>query len=120
MSTIAFKLDGLTPIEYFKKHVEIVSLFLPWEITPTEIIVLANFMALKGDIVTDDRFCTSARKQIRAKLKMSPGGLGNHLRKLKDNNYIKEDDNGKLTINPYVIPDNKKFQSYQFQIVSDE
>ena len=118
MSMICYKKDGLTPIEYYQKHLEIVTLFMPWEITKTELLVLANFMALEGDVVSEDRFCTSARKQIRAKLKMSPGGLGNHLKALKLNHYIREDSTGKLIINPHLIPTNKKFQSYQFQIVS--
>ena len=120
MSIIAFKLEGLSPIDYYQKHVEIVTLFLPWKITPTEIKVLANFMALEGDIVSEDRFCTSARKQIRARLNLSPGGLGNHLDKLKKNHYIKEDKNGKLSVNQDLFPRSRKFQSYKFQIVSDE
>ena len=119
MSTICYKKEGLSPLGYYQKHLEIVTLFMPWEITKTEILVLASFMALEGDIVSDDRFCTSARKQIRAKLKMSPGGLGNHLKALKNNYYIKEDENGNLFINPHLIPENKKFQSYKFQIVSN-
>lgn len=119
MNPIAKTLRDLSPMDYYKKHLEIVTLFLPGEITKTEILVLASFMSLKGDIAKD-RFGTSARKLIMEQLGMSPGGLGNHLKSLSDNKYIYKDDNGVFNINKYLIPDNTKWQGYQFKIVSNE
>lgn len=119
MNPIAYTLKGLSPIDYYKKHLEIVTLFLPGEITKTEILVLASFMSLKGDIVKEDRFCTSARKIIMKDLGMVAGGLGNHLKSLRDKKYIYKDENGKFQINKYLIPDNDILQGYQFKITTN-
>lgn len=120
MKPIGYTLKNLSRLDYFKKHLEIVTIILPGSITKTEILVLASFMSLQGDIVADDRFGTSARKIVRDKLKMSPGGLGNHLRSLEDNKYIYKNDKGKFEINKYLIPSSEKVQSYQFNIVCNE
>lgn len=119
MNPICYKLDKLEPIEFYKKHLEIITVFLPGKITETEILVLASFMSLKGDIAKD-MFGTSARKIIMQNLNMKPGGLGNHLKGLLTAKAIYKDEQGKYQINKWLIPDNNKYQNYQFKIVSDE
>ena len=51
----------LPKTQYYTKHLSIVNIFLPIQLTPKEIEVLAAFMSLEGDIA-DQRFGTSARK----------------------------------------------------------
>lgn len=121
MNPIAYKIENLSPVEYFKKHLEIVTTIMPGKITEKEIEVLASFMALTGDVIEKDRFGTSARKIVMEQLNLKAGGLGNHLRSLRDNRYIYHPENSKsYEINKWLIPDNKKFQKYQFTIVSNE
>lgn len=111
-------LDGLSSHEYYVKHLEILNPILPVQLTNKEIEVLAGFMSLKGDLVSTDRFGTQARKTIREKLQMSPGGLGNHLKELKRKSAIYESDSV-LKIRDFLIP-NPNVQGYQFKIIRDE
>jgi DNA-binding MarR family transcriptional regulator len=108
-------LNGLSDYEYHVKHLEILNPVLPAQLTKKEIEVLAGFMSLQGDLVEKDRFGTQARKTIREKLSMSPGGLSNHLRELKNKFFIYEGENGKYRIKEFLIP-NDKVQGYQFKI----
>lgn len=108
-------LNGLSNYDYHVKHLEILNPVLPAQLTKKEIEVLAGFMSLEGDLVKEDRFGTQARKTIREKLDMSPGGLGNHLKQLKNKFFIYEGENGKLMIKSFLIP-NDKVQGYQFKI----
>lgn len=111
-------LNGLSSHEYYVKHLEILNPILPVKLTIKEIEVLAGFMSLKGDLVESDRFGTQARKIIRQKLNMSPGGLGNHLKELKRKSAIYEVDS-KLVIRDFLIP-NPNVQGYQFKIVREK
>lgn len=121
MNPIAYTIDNLSAVQYYKKHLEIVTAIMPGKITDTEILVLASFMALEGDVVQDDRFGTSARKKVMEDLNMVAGGLGNHLKSLRDKKYIHyKEGTKKYEINKWLIPDNKKFQKYQFTIISNE
>jgi hypothetical protein len=107
-------LNGLDLKEYHVKHLEILNPVLPAKLTQKEIEVLAAFMALRGDVVEQDRFGTQARKIVKEQLSMSSGGLGNHLRELKDKSFIYQKD-GKYFVREFLIPDNKA-QGYQFKI----
>ena len=112
---ISRRMTSLGVTEYYEKHLHIINQFLPVQLTKTEIKVLAGFMSLKGDLVEKDRFGTQARKDIMETLNMSTGGLGNHLKSLKDNGFIYVDSNKKLQINEHLIPDDS-IQGYQFKI----
>jgi DNA-binding MarR family transcriptional regulator len=103
--------------DFYTKHLNIISNFLPVEFTPKEIDVVASFMSLEGDIAKD-RFGTSARKIVREELGISPGGLGNYLRSLKKKNLIVDVD-GTTKIQPLLSPATSQ-QMYMFKLVKDE
>lgn len=107
------KLMKLSKDEYYKKHLLIINPLLPQQVTPKEAEVLGAFMALEGDI-SKDPFGTTGRKQVRERLNLSPGGLGNHLRVLKEKEFIVEKDN-KLQLLSYLIPA-KDGQLYEFKL----
>lgn len=116
MDIIRFKVDNLTTQQYCEAHLKIINHFLPAQITNKEIEVLAYFMALSGDLIEQDRFGTQARKDIMNKLGISNGGLGNHLKSLKNKKFIYTDTEGKLRINEHLLPSMAKHQGYQFKI----
>ena len=72
---------------FYNKHLEIANAALSLGLTPTEIKVLAAFMLLQGDIA-EDRFGTTARKLVKAKLSLSDGGLGNYLDAFKKKKVV--------------------------------
>lgn len=116
MKTIK-KLLKLTKDNYFMKHLLIINPLLPEQVTPKEAEILGAFMSLEGDIANDP-FGTTGRKIVRDKTGVSPGGLGNHLRELKEKGFIYEEDKT-LKIVPALIP-NKKEQLYQFKLEIQE
>jgi len=99
--------------DYYIKHLSIVNVFLPVELTPKEIEVLASFMSLEGDIALD-RFGTSARRLVMRQLNLSPGGLGNYMKSLKTKGFIMEKQ-GDLTILPILHPE-AEGQGYMFKL----
>lgn len=99
--------------QYYIKHLSIVNVFLPIELTPKEIEVIANFMSLEGDIAKD-RFGTSARKLVMEQMGISPGGLGNYMKSLKDKGFII--DGEQTTILPILHPDTVE-QGYMFKLI---
>lgn len=101
--------------KYYETHLTIINGMLPIKLKPMEIVVLAAFMALDGDIVSNNRFCTSARKIIKDKLELSDGGLGNYLKSLRDMKFIIMKDNIEV-IQSFLIPDSKE-QSYNFKLI---
>lgn len=110
----SFRLDE---VDYNRKHLEIISALLPTNLTSTEIEVLASFMALDKNIIQDDMFNTLARKNVRVKLKMSPGGLGNHLRSMTDKKVLDKDDKtNRITMKEFLIPESK-VQGYQIKLL---
>jgi len=119
ISIIRKSLTGLSVDQYYQKHLHIINQFLPIQLTKKEIEVLAGFMSLKGDLTKQDRFGTQARKIIMEKLDMSSGGLGNHLKSLKNNDFIIINSKGKLEINSYLVADENQ-QGYQFKIVKKD
>jgi DNA-binding MarR family transcriptional regulator len=100
--------------QYYEKHLTIVNVFLPVNLTPKEIEVLAVFMSFEGSIATD-RFGTSARKMVREELGISSGGLGNYLRSLIDKGFLKEDGKNNFIILPVLYPSENR-QEYLFQL----
>lgn len=101
--------------DYFVKHLQIVNVFLPKSLTSKEIDVLAAFMSLDGELVKKDRFGTTARKVVMEKYNLSPGGLGNYLKSLKDKGAIFINDYNVLEVKGFLLPDNSE-QGYQFKI----
>lgn len=107
----------LPKLQYYSKHLSIVNVFLPVQLTPKEIEVLAAFMSLEGDIA-QQRFGTSARKMVMSSLRVSPGGLGNYLKSLQEKGFLKEDSNEKFKILPMLAPEPAQ-QNYQFQLIKE-
>ena len=73
-------------------------------------------MSFKGEVAEKDRFSTYFRKEVKEVLKLSDGGLSNHLKALKDKGAIKEELNGTITIASFLLPAERQ-QFYQFKIV---
>ena len=118
MNVIKKRLKDLSEYEYYDKHLNIINQFFPVQMTKTEIKILAGFMTLKGDNVKINRFSTDARRMIKERFRMSDGGLGNHIKALKDKKFIYVDENNVYKINPYLIPA-ENVQGYQFVIEKD-
>lgn len=114
MTRVIKKQLALSKVNYYEKHLNIIKPFLPMELTPKEIEVLAVFMSIEGDL-SSDRFGTSARKIVMSTTGISPGGLGNYLKALKEKGYLREDNQGSLSIWPLLYPDEKE-QAYMFMI----
>lgn len=109
----------LNKFEYYKKHLALINVLLPVQLTNKEVEVLSCFMSLEGDLEKDP-FSTTGRKIVKERLNLSYGGLGNYLDQLKSKNFILENkETGKLYILPILIPD-KKVQLYQFKINYNE
>jgi hypothetical protein len=109
-------IEDLSEIDYNISHLNIINPFLPVNLTPKEVEVLAAFMALKGELAQKDRFGTTFRKEVKTGLKMSDGGLSNHLTNLKNKGAIKENLDGNLSILTYLFPEENQ-QFYQFKII---
>lgn len=104
----------LTEEEYFKKHLLIINPLLPVQLTEKEIEVIATFMIMEeklGPYVFD----TTGRKEVRKKMKLSHGGLGNYLKDLKDKGYLMADEKYGLKILSILKPQ-KDWQGYQFKL----
>ena len=108
---------GLRGAEYYIYHLSIINPFLPVELTPKEKEVLGTFMSFEGDLAEKDRFGTTCRKIVKEKLKMSDGGLTNHLTTLKEKEAIIEV-NKVWTVSSHLIP-SKGQQNYQFKITQE-
>lgn len=103
--------------DYFVKHLQIINPFLPIQLTPKELEVLGVFISLKGELA-NDRFGTTARKLVMEKTDISPGGLGNYLKSLKQKGFIFKRD-GALFVIPIVLPTKGK-QTYEFTVLNQE
>lgn len=116
MKIIQQAIIDLGEVEYNIAHLNIINSFLPVNLTPKEIEVLAAFMSLKGEIVEKNRFGTTFRKEVKKSLKMSDGGLTNHLTNLRTKGAIKENLEGNLVVLSHLFPEETQ-QFYQFKIV---
>lgn len=101
--------------EYYETHLSIVNCILPSGVrmTPMEIKILGNFMALEGD-AAEYRFSTLGRAEVMTKCRQSPSGLSNHLKSLIKKGLLK--DNGVVTIFPLLFPEENE-QYYRFRLV---
>lgn len=106
----------LTKEGYFSKHLEIINPLLPNPLSSKEIEVLSYFLALPGgEIAKRDRFSFSFREIVRKELKMSYASLYNHLHNLKKKGALIENEEGNLTPQPILIPDDNS-QGYMIKI----
>jgi hypothetical protein len=110
------KLLTLTKHEYYETHLSIINCIIPEKLTPTEIKVLAAFMALEGDIA-QYRFGPSAKKIIMKELGLKPAGLSNYMTALKNKSFLLESENGVINILPILLPE-KEEQFYRFKLVN--
>tara|TARA_R110000796_G_scaffold118353_5_gene232003 strand:+ start:10131 stop:10490 length:360 start_codon:yes stop_codon:yes gene_type:complete len=101
--------------EYYEKHLKIVSCILPTKLTQKEIEVLAFFMSLDKNLIEEDMFNSLARKKVMEGLsKMSPGGLGNHLKSMIVKQVLdRHNITKRITIKSFLIPEES---SQEFQI----
>jgi len=109
---------GLKGASYYIHHLSIINPFLPVEITPKEREVLGHFMNFKGELADVNRFNSEYRKIVRDTLKISHGGLSNHLTSLIKKGAIKEELTGVITISEILLPEEKQ-QFYQFKITQE-
>jgi hypothetical protein len=100
--------------KYYETHLSIINGVLPVKLTPMEITVLAAFMSLEE---YNDKFCTSARKIVKAKLNLSDGGLGNYLKSLREKKFIMDKDNMIVIFRP-LIPTQDE-QTYSFKLIKN-
>ena len=119
MEVIKKKLGDLTEEEFHVRHLQIINLLLPVNMTQKELEVLALFMSLDGQIVKKDRFGTTARKIVMEKLNISSGGLGNYLKALKDKKIIYYNEFNVLEANRHLFPDSPK-QGYNILIEKED
>lgn len=116
--TAIVKVLNLSRKEYFETHLAIINPLLPTQMTKSEIVVLAKFISLTGDIA-NDRFGTSARKIVMQDLGLSSGGLGNYLKAFKDKDLIYMKENT-IEILPILFPKDNKIQEYMFRLIANE
>ena len=91
---IVQKTIRLSKEDYYKIHLNIINTLLPEQsrMVNKEIGVLATFMSLDKSIIEEDMFNTLARKQVKAKLNLSAGGLGNHLKSLIEKKHLSKNE----------------------------
>lgn len=104
--------------QYYIHHLSIINTFLPVEITPKEREVLGTFMTFKGEMAEKNRFSSMYRKEVKELLRLSDGGLSNHLTSLRNKGAITEDAEGNTIIAPILLPEEKQ-QFYQFKITQE-
>lgn len=116
---IVQKTIRLSKEDYYKMHLNIINTLLPEQsrMVNKEIEVLAAFMSLDKNITEEDMFNTLARKQVKAKLNLSAGGLGNHLKSLIEKKHLSKNEiTGRITVNPAIIPE-EPVQGYQIKLI---
>lgn len=116
---IVQKTIRLSKEDYYKMHLNIINTLLPEQsrMVNKEIGVLAAFMSLDKNITEEDMFNTLARKQVKAKLNLSAGGLGNHLKSLIEKKHLSKNEiTGRITVNSAIIP-GEPMQGYQIKLI---
>jgi hypothetical protein len=102
--------------EYYFFHLSLSNSFLEDKLTEKEMSILSSFMAVKKELVEDDRFNSLVRRKVMEKHKISAGGLSNHLRSMIDKGILtKSKVTGRIKIESFIIPD-RPSQGYQIRI----
>ena len=110
---------NLTGIEYYKKHLAIVSCIIPTKLTEKEIEVLACFMSLEKNLIEDEMFNSVTRKKVMKELNLQPGGLGNHIKSMIEKLVLeKHPITNIIRVKTYLFPD-ETVQGYQIKIVKE-
>ena len=107
--------------DFYKIHLSIINTLIPDEdkMVNKEIEVLAAFMGLEKVLIEEDMFNTLARKQVKTKLSLSAGGLGNHLKSLINKKHLtKNEITGRITINPHIVPE-EPVQGFQIKLIQE-
>lgn len=107
--------------DFYKLHLSIINTLIPDEdkMVNKEIEVLAAFMGLEKVLIEEDMFNTLARKQVKTKLNLSAGGLGNHLKSLINKKHLaKNEITGRITINPHIVPE-EPVQGFQIKLIQN-
>ena len=86
---------------------------LPIKMTKKEIVVLAAFMSIKGDLAIN-RFGPQCKKLVMQRANLSPAGLSNFLKGLKEKKFLFEENNV-IKILQILIPNDLE-QTYIFKI----
>ena len=106
---------NLNSKEYFETHLALLNPLFPekFRMTPMEIVVLAQYLILTGEI-KDHLFGPTANRIVRDRLKLSYQGLSNYMRTLTEKGYMYEEGNIKKMID-IVKPENA-YQEYYFRL----
>ena len=99
--------------DYYVKHLEILNILVPEEQFPEklsskEIQVLAGFMSQDKALIDEDMFNGVVRKKVMElpNLKLKPGGLGNHLKKMIEKGFLQKNDlTKKIILLPFMFPE---------------
>lgn len=103
------KKDTIKRTEFYAKYLKLINVILPKPLTQREIDVLSEFMKLKGDIVSLDRFGTQCRKIVRNKLGFKhASNIDNYIKYFKDKGILVINSKGILELNPRLfVSDNE-------------
>jgi len=102
--------------QYYIKHLNIINNFIPQKMKDKEMEVLAAFMEIEGELVSDYRFNPVVRKKVMEKLNLSPSGLSGYLKSLVEKDILnKSTYGGIITINEFLWPE-PDVQGYQFKL----
>lgn len=94
-------------VEYISRYIHILNSFSKDKLTDPQIDVIANFLALDGDLIRENRLSTDARTHVRRQLGMSHSALTNILKRIKDKGYLMSV-NGKDKFHKLLIPPEDK------------
>lgn len=99
------KILNVDNYDYYVKHLEMLNIIRPIDVYPEplsekEIQVLAAFMSQDKSLIDEDMFNGVVRKKVMDKLSLKPGGLGNHLKKMKEKGFLSKNEiTKKITVN---------------------
>ncbi|GHV61220.1 hypothetical protein FACS1894195_1400 [Bacteroidia bacterium] len=112
------KIQTVPKSEYFEKHLSILNPLLPYELTRNEIKFLSMFMSFSGELATD-RFSATGRKIVRKAMGLSFPNMSNYLASLTKKEFIFENKDGVLDIQPILFPDSNE-QLYNIKLICKE
>lgn len=114
------KISRLLPQKYFEVNLILTNAFLSPQMTKTEIEILAYFLSLREKGV-EDIFNTYSRSVVKREMgNMSSASLSNHLRSLRNKEYIlKDEETNRLKIVEFLIP-NDNIQRYDLILKKED
>lgn len=120
MGIIKEELKMNTKFDYYRVHFGISNFLLESRgrvtLTEKEIEVLANFLGEDPVLTEDYMFNSIVRKRVMERMKLSPGGLGNHLKQLVIKGFLIRDSiSNRLKVNKKLLPAGE-FQGYMIKL----